>query len=429
LHFLKKRADHADQFHVASCARNGAKEDDGFTILEVVVALALILFIMSALSPLFYTSIKTALLSNARSQATAIATKELETMRVSPYAEVGFYKNQAGWSANCDPTDNSLETVTLGDIAPADAVYTPTGTITVPGSSTVFNYTKCIAWVDAKSATGTTLTQAYKKTYVTVTWSNQGKTSTIKQQSIVYPGPKNTGGGVIVPTTPTAPSTPINVAATVPGDPTGRTQIDVTWQNGGGTVDHYVLEWSTNSAFTAIVGTSGSITSAAHSAGGLSSDTTYYFRVKAFGDSGTTYGSSYTTPVSAKTLVTPPSAICTVGNLGLVMGSGSTTKTYLSETTDLLLEEATFSSTFSTACAAGFTVRAFDSGSTQVSTTWSFPASGSARDVTTAWKNTKTLSQGVYTFTIYNGSVSTGQSHTLLVCKYKKNQSSDESKC
>jgi hypothetical protein len=49
--------------------------------------------------------------------------------------------------------------------------------------------------------------------------------------------------------------------------------------------------------------------------------------------------------------------------------------------------------------------------------------------VTTAWKNTKTLSQGVYTFTIYNGSVSTGQSHTLLVCKYKKNQSSDESKC
>jgi prepilin-type N-terminal cleavage/methylation domain-containing protein len=402
--------------------------DDGFTILEVVIALALILFIMSALSPLFYTSIKTALLSNARSQATAIATKELESMRVSPYDEVGFYEDQPGYSANCDPTDPSLETVSLGPTAPADPIYLPTGTVTVQGSSTEFEYTKCIAWVDGVDSAGAPLAQAYKKTYVTVTWENQGRTSTISQASIVYPGglggysgPKNVGGGTGGGGTVTAPATPTNVVVTPPAAPASNSQLDVTWQNGGGTVDHYVVDWSTDFAFTTVAGTSGNLTGQSYSAGGLSAGTTYWFRVQAFGDSSTTYASGKTVPVSGTTTNTAPPATCTVGNLGLTMASGSTTKTYLNQAPDKdrLMEEATFSANFSSVCGSGYHVRAFDAGGNQVTTTWSFPATGSVRTTTTAWSGTKLLDKGIYTFTIYNGSVSTSQSHTLLVCDYK----------
>jgi len=428
-------ADHPD---VGNCARKGPNEEEGFTILEVVVSLALILFIMSALSPLFYTSIRTALYTNARSQATAIATKELESLRVAPYDEVGFFEGQAGYDPNCDPTDPSLETVSLGPGNPASAMYKPSEVVTIPGASTTFTYKKCIAWVDGLSPTGTVLAQAYKKTHITVTWESQGRTNEISQASVVYPGglggysgPKNTGGGSITPTPVAAPATPINVTVTPPADPAGRTQLDVAWQGGGGTVDHYVVEWSTTSGFAAVVGTSGNITAATHSAGGLSAGTTYWFRVKAFGDATATYGSSYTAPVSGTTLTEPPPTSCVVGNLTLVTDSGSTTKTYL-KSNGQLNEEVTFSTTFTGPCSTGFHVRGFSPGTppTELGTTWSFPGSGSSRSVKTNWKNTKFLNQGVtYTFTIYNGSTSTGQSHTLIVCKDTATKSTDPNAC
>jgi fibronectin type 3 domain-containing protein len=93
-------------------------------------------------------------------------------------------------------------------------------------------------------------------------------------------------------TSGSAPNTPINLAAV----PASAGQIDLTWDDGGGSPTSYLVEQSPNGStgWQQI----GVTSSTSFSASGLNAATTYWFRVRASNTNGT---SAYTTPVFAST--------------------------------------------------------------------------------------------------------------------------------
>ena len=71
-------------------------DEGGFTIVEMVVALAILAMVMAPLAGVFWSSMRTAGAASHRTDGSSIASREIEGMRAVPYAQVGFYADQPG---------------------------------------------------------------------------------------------------------------------------------------------------------------------------------------------------------------------------------------------------------------------------------------------------------------------------------------------
>src|SRR4051812_23575638 len=175
----------------ARIRRRRATGEGGFTLLEMVAALTVLSIGVLATTQVFLGSLKTAGLGEARTQATAIATREVEALRAVPYATLGF---AAG--------------TTSAQFEGADTVFVTGGTaVATSGPEVVdgqpFGIARYIVW----AANGST-PHAYKRVVSVVSWSDEAGTHTVRQDDAVYPG----GLGPVASTT-TAPTT------TTPGSP------------------------------------------------------------------------------------------------------------------------------------------------------------------------------------------------------------------
>ena len=83
--------------------------DDGFTLIELVVALSVIFAVMSSMIFLFVGSLKTVSQAKQRQTATALATQTLERMRALPYdtIKIGVKKGTASFTADPDIADKA----------------------------------------------------------------------------------------------------------------------------------------------------------------------------------------------------------------------------------------------------------------------------------------------------------------------------------
>jgi prepilin-type N-terminal cleavage/methylation domain-containing protein len=308
---------------------------DGFTLIEVVAAMAIMAVVAAALAGVLWGSLRSAAISSTRSRAVAVATRETESIRSVPYDSIGFYADQAGYVA----TFGGATTVKLADLTPVGVTpkVSPAGTVLVgPNSFTVARY---LTYASASDGS-TTFTQAYKRTTVIVTWTDGGGPHSVRQDSIVYPGGR---GPVPSSTTSTSttvvsgpPNAPTMVTPTVPAAPAGEAEIDLAWApGGGGAPTAFVLERATNNAFTVgVVSTPSQPASAtAYQWTGLASGTTYYFRMRASNANGT---SSYSNIVSGVTL-SPAPAGCSVSSLSVTETDNpkSTVRTYLKSNGDM----------------------------------------------------------------------------------------------
>src|SRR4051794_4388199 len=98
-----------------------SNDEGGFTIIELVAALGILSIVAASLAGVFWSAIRTAGNATHRSDAAAIASREIESMRSFRYADIGFYADQApGYAATfTDPdTGQVLNTVTLGTTTP-----------------------------------------------------------------------------------------------------------------------------------------------------------------------------------------------------------------------------------------------------------------------------------------------------------------------
>src|SRR5689334_20307787 len=95
-----------------SRAGNPNRGEGGFTIVEVVAAIAVLAMVSAPLAGSFWAAIRTAGVASHRSDGAAIASREIEGMRAVPYAQVGFYDDQSPASIG------GLTTVSLGATSP-----------------------------------------------------------------------------------------------------------------------------------------------------------------------------------------------------------------------------------------------------------------------------------------------------------------------
>jgi type II secretory pathway pseudopilin PulG len=291
-------------------------------MVEVMAALTLVAVAMAAVASVFWGALRTAGASSFRSAGAALATRETEAIHGIPYGKVGFYSTQPGYLA----TFESNSTVTLGTTAPAGAL-TPTDIHRVGPIN--YSVTRQLTWVDAKNAAGATLTGAYKKTTVIVTWKDDTGQHTTRQDSIFYPGGlaayAGAGAGTSTTTTTTAvsgiPGTPTGLVATQVVAPDGETRMDLSWTapSGGVAVNHYTIHTSTDSTFSAGVVAASSLTTS-YRVVGLSPATLYYFRVFAVSTaSPVETGASPASNVASNTTLIPPPAPCTVSSMSLTL--------------------------------------------------------------------------------------------------------------
>jgi prepilin-type N-terminal cleavage/methylation domain-containing protein len=183
-------------------SRNRASAPDGgFTLIEVIVALTLLLFIMSSSVVFFIRSLQTSALQGQRSTATALATQQLELARNVTPTDLLCGRSQTNvntqWTAGLASASPALvaelgNTATFQDWAgnhfacgvtswPAGTEALPTAVQTVTVGKTTYSYrifvgdcwvvgTTCSAGVGA-SYTGVNATKYVYRIIVSVQWT------------------------------------------------------------------------------------------------------------------------------------------------------------------------------------------------------------------------------------------------------------------
>lgn len=421
-----------------------AQDEEGFTLIEMMVSLTMFAILSTALAGVFYASLRTATSSTQRSKAAALATRETEALKAIPYDNLGFYSSQAGYLA----TFEGRTTVTLGGVIPVDANAQTEPRATTTVGPTSFSIVRNVVWADT-AGPATTYAQAYKRTTVQVTWTDGMGPHTVRQDSIVYPGGRGAytgpgGGSTTTTSTPATtaltppPGAPTLDSAAPAADPAGRSQIDVAWTApspaAGGSVSYYVVEQATDSGFTANVVASPQQPSSAASypVTGLAPNTTYWFRVVAFGSSGTA-----STPSNSRSATTlfEPIAACTFSSIS-VTGSGgksyASSKTYHG-TQSKMSENLSFSVAASASCSGTVSVQAIAPGGTpDPGSPYLLTSNGGTSYTGTVFSSGQSgWSVGVHTFTVlHNGSpLSPTVAKTFLVCAKSNKPSADPSKC
>lgn len=148
--------------------------EGGFTLIEIVVATAVLVVVMSSVGPLFYGAMKLTGITNQRSQATNLAVAATEQIRSLPYSEVGYNVTPAACSSS------GQTPVTLRSPGPLDTLPATT----VEGGTT-YTIVRCVYW-SASSMPRTP--EAYKQTLVKVSWPARGGGLVVSQTSALYPG-------------------------------------------------------------------------------------------------------------------------------------------------------------------------------------------------------------------------------------------------
>lgn len=272
--------------HAGVLRRSRRSTEDGFTLVEVVVATTVLTVVMSALGPLFYGAMKLTGLTNQRSQATNLAVAAIEQLRSLPYTEVGYYTTPAGCTG--------ANPVTLTASGPLDSL---------PGTEveghTTYDVLRCVYW-SASSIPGST--GAYKQTVVKVSWQAPAGLQTVSQVSALYPG------GYAPPSEYAAAPGPLSAlqvctAATSGSSPTDT--IDVSWTPPVGySPTDYVVYYTAYSPTGAITtdgeGYAAIQVNSTSTAVTVGSGTTYYFQVVAV------IGDTYSPPSPTCSAATQP---------------------------------------------------------------------------------------------------------------------------
>jgi prepilin-type N-terminal cleavage/methylation domain-containing protein len=226
--------------------------DDGFTLVELVVAIGVLAIGIVSLVGVSNSSFSVAGSASRRSKAVSIATEEVESWRAVPYAAL---------APSAATTTKAVNNVTYTVETAIDSM--PDGNVT----------------------------NAYKRGVVAVSWADHAGTHEVHQSTLLYPG--NIGPAVTVPvvtttTAPCIPTAPTSVVAESQWD--GQQEgnwSDVTWVYNGQLcpATSYVLQYS-NDGFATSNEITRSATASTYHFTGLSASSTYSFRVAARSVSG-----------------------------------------------------------------------------------------------------------------------------------------------
>lgn len=238
------------------------REDRGFSLAEVVVALFVILIVMTALLAALGTSIKAVKSSSERSEAAQLASERLEALQAISFEdELGFYATDPDFRA-----DNEGETTKV--LTGTRAVPCPTGELTAvdpeptPACPVVTRRIGNVAYTVRTDITLTddasgvpvpaptpssSLSYYYVHLRVQVDWTNAGGDRTTVLDALRSPTPDELTPVAAAAATPSASASP----AASPGSLTGTLDLDPASQvlsSGSTTTQQVVAELSTTAA-------------------------------------------------------------------------------------------------------------------------------------------------------------------------------------
>lgn len=307
---------------------------EGFTLLELMIALLILGIVLGAVAPAFYGVLKAGSITNYKSIANGIAVQSTEQMRSYAYYDVAFHTAPVA----CPNTD-SKPLVLVGFTTPLDNLVSTQPTETV--GHVTYSILRCVNWMDS-TVSGDTL--AYKQTYVKVSWSIDGVASSISQTSALYPGGNGTytSGGE----NDYAPSPTTTIVGTAPSAPTSVTAVDdtsspgwvldVSWPAVSGATSYDVWFGQSNPGSYPestmsdaqedgqVTGTSALLD--------VNPNTNYYVQVVAVNSSGSSNPTS-ATPWPINSGPTTATTTTTTTTTTTSVGSGTTTTTTTSTTT------------------------------------------------------------------------------------------------
>jgi prepilin-type N-terminal cleavage/methylation domain-containing protein len=166
-------------------------EEDGFTLLELVIALSLSAIIFTALAATLGMALKALSVQKTRSQGNELATQGIEDLQRYDFSDLGVCPSSSDPSPSTIPTSvQGLVTVQLPNCSSSSLVYVqpcaaPTSTLTtfaVPRqtytctrNTIVYSVSRFIVWADA--------TQTGKRLAVYVSWRDAAGAHQVAQES------------------------------------------------------------------------------------------------------------------------------------------------------------------------------------------------------------------------------------------------------
>ncbi len=368
------------------------ERSEGFTLLELMIAISILALVMAALAPGFYNALVGATVAGQRNAATGLAVQAIETARSESYSSVP-----------------------LGCLGPTSSAV----------GRVDYSVNECVQWAPAEAG----CPYPYKEVSVKVSWPASAPVGSVEQASDIYPGnqgPCSTATTTTPSTTvsPLAPSPPIDLASSAPASPADQGEVDLTWKAPTSTpapIAYYQVWYSTSatgfgstSTYT-VAGDSTTPpsppTSPAFAVTGLSAGTTYYFEAWSVSSSGV-MSSTPDGPIQAATASAPSPSTCDVESLGVNPTSGVVDHDgYLTNATDFSL-----SAQVNGSC-SGVTVDYTADGSLQ-----STSLSGTSPTLTgTAGGPGTTWAPGDDTFQVYVSGVATSVEDSVQICQTNGN--------
>lgn len=330
--FLKRRRLSSDNSGVGKALQH--ERDEGFTLVEMLIALMIFAIVMLALAPAFYGQLKAAAATSYRSTANGLAVAAIEQMRSFPYYEIGYnqsdYSTSGSTALSCVSPLNTYQTggtaPSWNSVAGLKPVELSSGSAlddinnNLQSSQTIshitFTTTRCVYWVS--SSTGDTA--AYKETWIGVSWFADGQNWHVSHMSAIYPGGEGkytTGqnndnpGAAECQNQGTVPAAPVSLTAAADATYPAST-VDLTWSAGtdtsGGVVLplQYEVDYSSSVSGPWIPFSTAGLTYA--NVDGLASGNQYWFEVWAIACDGTRSSSAATVSQSTASSSQPCSA-------------------------------------------------------------------------------------------------------------------------
>jgi hypothetical protein len=385
---------------------------------------------------------RTAGVAGHRTDGASIASREIESMRAFPYAQVGFYADEPGYVS----TFETFTTVSLGSTSPSSGSLVPKVEPETPDPNAAAGYApdpnptnaspvvlggvkysiqRYVVWVNAQDAT-TTYTQAYKRLTVKVTWSDLAGAHTVRQDSLLYPGGRGAyqgpmgGASTTTTTAATSPTQPVLNTITGLAAPAGETQIPLTWSQpaGGAAVTSYSIEYSTSPSFPAgnfsvVSGLAPTITG--HTVTALTANTTYYFEVIAYAgaNSNVSHWQSFATlsaPLACELTQLTVTGATSLSTTGTILGNGNK-----------MSEDLALSLTTTGTCTDGYEVKAVDpSSATDPGSPYVLAANAGNYTGTVSSSGAHGWAVGLHTFTVWDTTTNAATTvvKTFTVCTH-----------
>ncbi|MGN8245518.1 hypothetical protein ACTHAM_002641 [Cellulomonas soli] len=170
---------------------HGAREDDGFTLVEVLLAMFLIVAMMVVTIGVLLSSLVTIAVAKQRQSGAALATQSIESMRALPYATV-----TAGSASGCDASLGLSATTDYVGGSGAGVVFAPARTVLdIPAETLVVNTQSPCAFTTTVDATTYTVRQyvtrsatsdAFALTAIATWTKKDGKAGTSVERSETF---------------------------------------------------------------------------------------------------------------------------------------------------------------------------------------------------------------------------------------------------